>query len=58
MEITTKQYFKRQKEVGCGIVRGGERQQRQIGLWSSSGHQKGTQVINRIAGGGKEGNAS
>ena len=41
-----------------GGVRGGERQQRQIGLWSSSGHQKGTQVINRIAGGGKEGNAS
>ena len=41
-----------------GVVRGGERQQRQTGLWSSSGHQNGTQVINRISGSGKEGDAS
>ena len=56
MEITTKQYFKRQKEVGCGIVRGGERQQRQTVLWSSSGPRMAHKLS--ISGGGKEGDAS
>ena len=41
----------------CG-VRGGGRWQRQTGLWSNSGHQNGTQVINKVSRGGKEGDAS
>ena len=38
-------------------VRGGGRRQRQTGLWSSSGHQNGTPAVNRVLGGGKEGDA-